>query len=290
MISNGAAKTRPARNRVLLAFAVACLALGIVLMAINIYGLTQPIRKPGLGVTDQDQLRFVPETVWSYEQSLVAIENLSGISGSDRLATEANRVVNQSLVHIKWDQVDPEEYRQLVPVWENYFLWAIGRFSGLPQFERYHYADYRRNIRRGIGICGDASTTMSSILDRYGVGNRIVSFDGHVIVEYEAENGERELADPDFGVLLGVSLDKLVNSEEQVRARYQAAGYSTREIDTLISAYNTEYAIFDDTYHFMSMRYLFERVSYVAKWVVPFCLIVFPLLWFVMSSRPGHHR
>lgn len=277
-------------NRVLLVFAVVCLIVGMTLMGLNLYGLTQPIRKPGLGMNDQDQLRFVPESVWSYEESLAAINKLGLISQKDRLAREANQVVNQSLVHVKWEQVDPKEYRQLVPIWENYFLWAAGRFSGLPQFERYHYADYRRNIRRGIGICGDASTIMSSVLDRYEVENRIVSFDGHVIVEYETEDGQSMLADPDFGVLLGVSLDELTTSEGFVRARYQEAGFSEKEIDTLVSAYNTKYTLFDDAYHFMTKRYLFERISYVAKWLVPLFLIVLPLFWLLLTRQPRHYR
>lgn len=132
------------------------LILGLFLLALNLYGLNQPLRKPGLGVNDHESLRFIPERVWSYEESLNAINSLNSKQSGTQLLSEANRVVNRSLVHVDWDRVDPDEYRQRVPAWENYFLYAMGKFSGLPQFERYHYADYLRNIRRGIGICGDA--------------------------------------------------------------------------------------------------------------------------------------
>ena len=142
--------------------AVFCVVIGLILMSINIYGLTQPIRKPGLGIIDHDQLRFIPEEVWSYEDSLTAINNLDASSSRIKFAEAANQVVNQSLIHPDWEKVDPVEYRQLVPIWENYFLWGVGMFSGLPQFERYHYANYKRNLERGIGICGDASTILSS--------------------------------------------------------------------------------------------------------------------------------
>jgi hypothetical protein len=47
-----------------------------------------------------------------------------------------------------------------------------------------------------------------------GVENRIVSFDGHVIVEYQAANDEWYLADPDFGVLLGSNLQQLAASPQ----------------------------------------------------------------------------
>jgi len=269
--------TRRQPRRWLEGLAFTSLAVALVLMGINIYGLTPPIRKPGLGVVDHDQLRFIPQQVWSYEDSLIAINGLNSSWSRSELAAAANQVVNQSLVHIDWQKVDPVEYRQLVPIWENYFLWGIGMFSGLPQFERYHYAGYERNIRRGIGICGDASTILSSVLDQHQIPNRIVSFGGHVIVEYEGEDGKQQLLDPDFGISLELPLEELSERLEQVRNRYLAAGYSDAEVDDLISIYQTEFALFDNTYHFMTLRYIFEKVSYIAKWVFPLLLILLSL-------------
>jgi hypothetical protein len=272
-------------SRVFIGLAIVCLVAGTLLMALNIYGLTQPIRKPGLGVNDLEQLRFVPEEVWSYEQSLTAIAKLDASRPPSELAPQANRVVNQSLVHVSWNEVNPIEYRQLVPVWENYFLWAIGTFSGLPQFERYHYANYKRNLKRGIGICGDASTILSSIMDNHGIPNRIISFDGHVIVEYEREDGGLELIDPDFGVELGMTLDELLERPEKAKEKYLAAGYSEKESETLRKAYQTGHSIFDDTFHFMSKRYIFEAVSYWLKWLMPIFLILFSGIYLVTCSK-----
>ncbi|NWN90416.1 hypothetical protein HLV39_02740 [Marinobacter adhaerens] len=265
---------------------VVSLVIGLILMSINLYGVAQPIRKPGLGVLDQGQLRFVPNKVWSYKQSMEAINDLGTISGRYQLAEKANEVVNRSLVHVDWNRVDPKSYRQLIPIWENYFLWAIGHFSGLPQFERYHYADYRRNIRRGIGICGDASTILSSVMDRYGIPNRIVSFQGHVIVEYQDENGQDYLLDPDFGVSLGASLSDLLRNPEGFKQPYVKAGYSVAEIDYLFEAYKKEgYSIYEDTYHFMTQRYIFENVSYGMKWLLPGFLVVLPVAGYLFYKR-----
>ncbi|UDL03328.1 hypothetical protein [Marinobacter sp. CA1] len=259
--------------------------LGLTLLAINLYGLSQPLRKPGLGVTELDQLRFVPKEVVSYHRSLALIDELAELDSPHVVAERANQITNASLVHVDWKRVDPVAYRQLVPVWENYFLWAIGRFSGLPQFERYHYADYRRNLKRGIGICGDASTILSSVLDRYDIDNRIVSFaGGHVIVEYQVPGEESaRLLDPDFGVPLTVSLDQLLADPGQVRDAYLAAGYSAAEVDYLVEIYGSRYALFDDTYHFMTKRYLFENMSYVMKWLLPVGLLAVAV--FLAPSR-----
>jgi hypothetical protein len=266
------------------------LLIGSMLLGANIFGLTQSLRKPGLGVTDHEQLRFIPEVVWSYSKSLDEIESLQRLDSREEIAEQANTIINRSLVHIDWERVDSIEYRQLVPFWENYFLWAIGRFTDLPQFNRYHYADYRRSLQRGIGICGDASTALSSVMDRFNVPNEIISFKGHVIVEYEAENGVRALLDPDFGVSLGTSLQNLERNNAKVRERYLAAGYSEREINYLFEAYDRDYVIFDDTYHFMTQRYLFEKASYFLKWLLPFVLIFVPIFWAYRIRSRGNHR
>lgn len=266
------------------------LVLGLVLLSLNLYGLTQPLRKPGLGVTDQELLRFIPDQVWDYETSLSAINSLAGTESDVPLPEQANDVVHQSLVHVKWTDVDPVAYRQLVPPWENVYLWAVGRFSGLPQFERYHYADYRRSIERGIGICGDASIVLSSVLDRYSVESDIISFRGHVIVEYENPEGEKLLLDPDFGVVINRSLNELKANPELVRPLYLEAGYPRQEVDDLVSIYSGDLAIFDDTYGFMAKRYIFEKVTYVLKWVLP-PLLILPaiVLWFRRRSGTGRY-
>lgn len=269
---------------------VLSLIIGLILMSINLYGVTQPIRKPGLGVSDHDQLRFVPDKVWSYQESMEAIDGLATIDDRNQLAEKANEVVNRSLIHVDWKRVDPHEYRQLVPIWENYFLWAIGQFSGLPQFERYHYADYRRNIRRGIGICGDASTILSSVMDRYDIPNQIITFRGHVIVEYHDEGGDRYLMDPDFGVALDTSLEGLLQEPGSFKQVYLDAGYSAAETDYLFEAYAKSHSIYEDTYHFMTQRYIFERASYAIKWWLPGFLIVFPLACFIIFTRNARRK
>jgi len=252
------------------------LLLGIVLIAINVYGEFQSIRRPGLGVDDHQNLRFVPEQVKTFEQSMDEISGLIQYSSKTLLAREANRIVHESLVHVDWKRVDPKEYRQLVPVWENYILYLVGRYSKLPQFERYHYASYKKSIARGIGICGDAAIVLTGVLNKYGVESRIVSFDGHVIVEYVNDEGEALLLDPDFGIELDFSLDKLLANPGLFRSYYHAAGYSERELNLLTDIFQRNYVLFDDAYHFMKKRFLFEYASYFFKWLLPITLIVIP--------------
>lgn len=277
------------RNRFLGIVLAALAVMGVVLLSINIYGLFQTIRKPGLGFEGPGELRFVPDSVWSYEESMLRVDRLRDIKDKDAAVERAMQVVNTALVHPDWYRVDPVEYRQLVPVWENFFLYFLGKFSGLPQFERYHFADYRRSIERGIGMCGDAAMVLSSILDTLEVENRIISFDGHVVVEYKDVDGHWHLADPDFGVLVDASVQQLAVAKNAVKQDYLSAGYPEQEVNLVLKSFATDYSVFDDTYDFLSKRYVFEYASYVLKWLLPALLIaqwcLFQLFWKVRKVR-----
>lgn len=269
------------RPGLLVSIALLIMVVSITLLSINLYGLTQNLRTPGLADAEEGDLRFtLEEGLFSYQESINRINSLNVDEGFDALAEEASNIVKHSLAHLDWEAVDPVKYRQLIPIWENYFLHVLGLFSGMPQIERYHYADYKRSLKRGIGICGDASIILSSILDRYGINNEIVSFDGHVLVQYFDEQGIAKLIDPDFGVTLGVPLEGLRGSLDSVYLEYLNEGYSESEIDYLFAIYEKEYTIFDNTYHFMSKRYIFELVSYYLKWVLPIAGIIVGIMMF----------
>ena len=267
------------------------LALGVILLGLNLYGLTQSIRKPDLQDTPQHLLRFYPDRLISYEDSLDLIDDLAAFKNTDQLVAKANAVVNDSLMHVEWKKVDPVAYRQLIPVWENYFLYSLGRFSDQPQLQRYHYSNYKRSIKRGIGVCGDAAIVLSSILDRYGIDNRLLSFaNGHVVVAYLSQDGVEYLVDPDFGVEMYVSLDELIRNPDVIRSTYSHRGYSDREIDVLVRVYASDYLEFDDTYHFMTKRYIFEEVSYYLKWPLPVLLIGLACLGLAWLKRKFGNR
>lgn len=258
--------------------------IGILLMGVNLYGLTQDIRKPGLGIDNPGELRFVPDEVLSYEQSMAAISALVQIKNKDEAVKNAVEIVHKSLVHPDWFRVDPEEYRQLVPIWENYFLYAIGKFSDLPQFNRYHYADYKHSIERGIGVCGDAAIVLDSVLKQLGVNSRILSFKDHVIVGYRVDSGDWHLADPDFGVVLSPTLQQLRSGTKSAEDDYLKAGYSEHEYHTLDKVFKKPFVIFEDPYDFMKLRYVFEYASYVLKWVLP-PLFLLPVSYFWIRNK-----
>ena len=47
-------------------------------------------------------------------------------------STRVTKVIAKGIAHIHWDKYQPEKFNQIVPIWENYFLYFMGRFSGIP--------------------------------------------------------------------------------------------------------------------------------------------------------------
>lgn len=257
---------------------------GIALLSINLYGLFADIRKDDLGQEEPELLRFAGDVPLSYRESLAKLGDIQQLDGLE-YALEANQLVQQSLSHIHWHRVDPIEYRQLIPVWENYFLYFTGLFSNLPQFERYHFVDYRRSLERGIGICGDASMVLSQMLDKKGIENRIVSYGGHVITEVTLGDNQKLLLDPDFGVNLDMSLADLQARPADAYLPYIEAGYKEKEALALVRIYTTRHTTYDSVYAFMPRRYLFEYGSYILKWLVPAFLLLVSFIYLRHRAR-----
>jgi hypothetical protein len=157
-------------------------------------------------------------------QSSKMLPNENPIDYSKRLTS----VIASGIAHIHWERYDSSKFNQLVPIWENWALYAMGKFSGIPEYERYHYSNPQKSMERGIGICGDASMIMSQVLKNNGIESKIISFPGHVMVAANIQN-QSFVFDPDFGVVLESSLEELNKNPELVDGAYSAVGHPTSD-------------------------------------------------------------
>lgn len=252
--------------------------LGLVLTCINIYGVFQDIRPSNI---QEEELRFGKfDLDLELERPVESFYKRPG-EGDEEYSQRVTKLISANLAHIHWERYDPSKFNQLVPIWENYFLYFMGRFSGIPEFYRYHFADYERSLKRGIGICGDASMIMSQLLDKAGIDNQLYTFPGHVIVGVNFQNGTEKLFDPDFGVSLNMTPNDVMSSPAVAAQHYIDAGYYRSDYDLLLNVYNNEFKSWDNVRHFITKKYYFEKVSYWLKWPLPL-LMMFPyalLLW-----------
>lgn len=250
------------------------LLIGFFLFFVNLYGLTQDIR-PGTFLSedirfenDRKPIVYNPEI----EQKLFA-----GEKEPKQFTTDITMLISKILVHIEWPKVDRVQYNQLIPIWENYFLYFMGLFSDIPEFERYHYSNYERSLERGIGICGDASMILSQVLDKNSIENKILSFPGHVINSVTFPDGSQWLLDADFGVVIPHSLSEIRDNIDLVKPYYAEQGYSDREIGNLQRSYISDFQTWDGVTHFFTKKYYFEKITYWLKWPLPIVLILFSI-------------
>jgi len=232
---------------------------------VNLYGLNRDIR-----VDDFDNQYLLFPNDQPADFKLTSLELLRRQNENDiEFASRITTVIERGMAHIKWIVYPEEQFNQLIPIWENYFLYFMGKYSGIPEFERYHYANYHRSLERGIGICGDASMVMSQLLDEQGISNKILTFPGHVVVVASFKNGKQYIFDADYGVVIPYSLDELASNSSEIAKLYSDAGYPRRDFLLFQKIYKQTPSVFNGVQHFITNKYYFEMITYWLKWPLP---------------------
>jgi hypothetical protein len=251
--------------------AVICIGMSSILLLVNFYGFTQALRPANITV---ENLRFGDADVsLSQDEYFDAVKrkaNESDLQYSQRLTT----IISQGTAHIHWEQYDPRLFHQLVPVWENWILHTMGIFSGIPEFQRYHFANPYKSMERGIGICGDASMVMTQLLEENGIEASMLTFPGHVVVTAVID-GSAYIFDPDFGVVIPASAEQLNQNVNIVDGLYSNAGYPASDDDFFMNTYNKAYTTWDGPETFITKKFYFEKFAYLAKWLFPLLALVF---------------
>jgi len=254
--------------------------LSCSLLLINVYGLFQDIRPQTF--TNQD-LRFINDQPLSYQETIAKLtkhEDESDIAFANR----ATDVIEKGLAHIHWEKYQPEKFNQQVPLWENYFLYFMGKFSGIPEYEKYHFADYKRSLKRGIGICGDASMVLSQVLNEHDIENKILTYPGHVVVAVNFSDNQSALLDADFGVSIPFDKDETKQNYQEIAQLYSEKGYPAGDRLFFEEMYQTDYRIWNGVKHFITKKYYFEKISYWLKWPLPIFMIFFSIFYLRKNS------
>jgi hypothetical protein len=264
------------------------LLVGVLLLMVNLYGLNRDIRVDDF---HNEYLLFPNDQPTDFNISyleLIRRDNEDDIEFASRIT----KVVEKGLAHIHWIVYPEEQFNQLIPIWENYFLYFMGKYSGIPEYERYHFADYRRSLERGIGICGDASMVISQLLDKQGISNKILTFPGHVVVAASFKNGKQYIFDADYGVIIPYALDEFASNSSEIAKLYSDAGYPRRDFLLFEKIYKENYEEWDGVEHFITNKYYFEKIAYWLKWPVPMLMILLAAFMFfnnrARNVKPEH--
>lgn len=246
--------------------------IACTLLSINFFGLFQSIEPKNFIESD---LRFIKNEKLSYLETL-NILNKKIDENDIEFSIRINKVIFDRMSHIKWNELeDVDKYNQRIPIWENYILYGMSLFTNIPEYKKYHFADYERSLKRGIGVCGDHSMILSQILDKNGISNKIITIPGHVVVLAEIQKNNY-IFDPDFGVYIDIKSNDFKSLDlEKISKVYIDAGFNVSDVDYLIQGYGSvNFESWYGTSHFITKKYYFEYISYFLKWFIPLFLII----------------
>jgi hypothetical protein len=118
-----------------------------------------------------------------------------------------------------------------VPLRDNYLLSALGVV--LPSYSSYEYTDFRRGLRRGVGICSQYSLILFDILKRQGVPRRIWLLKEHTVVTVRSRSGSEYVLDPFYGVVVPGSLERARKDPARLTALYAHVDPDTSPLTVL---------------------------------------------------------
>lgn len=251
--------------------------VGIVLFLINVMGVFIPLRN-GEIYSEQDT-KFQDDIILDENQLWERINSDS--SDVATYVTSLNAAVNNGIAHY-WSDEGIEKYNLRIPFYENYFLYIAGWIYP-PVFEKYEYSHYKKAIKRGVGLCSQHAIIVSEILKDRGMQSKIVGLDGHVVATTTIDREKKQwwILDPDHGVIIPYSIDKIESDPSIITPYYSQAGYDTKQIDELIDIFGPEgnkvvngVREYDPRIKSYSLRYYIESFTYIMKWLLPLLLVI----------------
>jgi len=246
-------------------------SVAVLLLIINIYGVSQSLRSELLveGRTD-----FSGGHLLSYIDSMQKLHQLSQRNTHDeRFLIEVANVFSNAIIHITSNRETNLTYHYKVPIWENYFLYFRQTLLDEPLYE---FIDYKRAVERGGGQCGQQVSALTSYLQENGYDTSIIGLHGHVVAGVKLKSGKEFVIDPDFGVFIPHSINVLEKSESLVVQYYGKHNLN------LWQYYRQDLDVFDKNTvtkgagkERYPLGYWFEKLSYLFKWALPLGVIIF---------------
>ncbi|MFM7133641.1 MAG: hypothetical protein ACKO0W_04925 [Planctomycetota bacterium] len=165
------------------------------------------------------------------ETAIRALEALEPRSAED--IAEASRIVAAAMIHY-WPERGDEDPSVTCGLLEDPALWLdMRRARGAGDDEAHtmlawiERGRWRAALRMGVGLCSQHAIAIADYLREKGVAARVIGLDGHVVAAVETPQGEWIL-DPDYNVVLRMSLDEAARRTDEVERAYLEAGEPLR--------------------------------------------------------------
>lgn len=244
------------------------LVLAVILLGINMLGEFKSLRNPDI-YKEQSRM-FISGADIEYDNLMQQIARKDDESDKE-FALRINKVIYKGMLYY-WYQEGAKKYHLTVPIWENYILYIR---NTLKSVDRYEFANWRRNLKRGAGLCSAYSIIVKGILEENEIEARMWDLTRHVVVEAKLSENEWYILDPNYGLYVPHSMEEIQQNPELVRATYM--DIADLYLDTYNGPYTTDFLveIFGyDNIRIWSPNPRFENFSYIAKWVLPLLFLL----------------
>lgn len=262
------------------------LLAGIVLMGINIFGLFKSMRNPAIYTEEVTLRNRIGDVTIEYPEIRELLKKGDQESNVD-FAVRINKVVNDGFAHY-WKAEGTRKYHLRVPVWENYLL-NLAAYIHPEKYGRYEFANYKKNLERGAGLCSSHSIVVKGVLLENGIKAELLDVGGHhVVVRAELDDTATYILDPDFGIVVPFDTAAITANPELVRAPYQ--NMSELYYSDAVDPYTTQILvdIFGDKLHVYNVENWFENFSYWAIWIIPLILMMPYAIFFFRKKKQVH--
>lgn len=244
---------------------------GLLLLVINLLGVTAGVRSGELA--NETATYFVDDLSLSEDDFYAQLASLE-VNDRPAYLVALTKLVSQGMLHY-WQPEGMDSYHIRLPWTENYLLRTLSYIN--PKFFRmYEFQDYHRALARGIGLCSQHAIIETGLLQEQGIPARLIELHGHVVLTAEVDEGQWWVLDPDYGLVIPMSLDAAEEHYAEVAQIYSQAGFSDYDVDKVEEWFSTRDNIVYDggAQTYMPAIWLTEQVTYVAKWVLPVLLML----------------
>lgn len=258
-------------------------ALGAILLAINVTGLFRTMRNPALYDLEHSLKNRINDVVIKYPDIKKQLVRKDGESEYD-FVVRVNSTVHDGFAHY-WKTAGIEKYHMRVPIWENYLLWAASYIKP-KRYERYEFANYKKNLERGVGLCSSHCIVVNGVLRENGIKAELLDVGGrHVVTRAQLNDGKALMLDPDFGIVVPYDTAEVTLNPELVRAPYSRM--HELYYPEAVEPYTTEMMvdIFGKRKHVYEVKNWFEGFSYWAIWLIPVILMLPATLVWARKKR-----
>ncbi|HLL15034.1 MAG TPA: hypothetical protein VK388_08220 [Pyrinomonadaceae bacterium] len=244
--------------------------IGVSLLGVNIAGFFVPLKNPDIYSGEYGYLKkrvtLTEDQLWA---ATLRVRNESAREYVLRL----NKAVNEGIAHY-WENEGAYEYNLRIPFQENYLLF-LASYIYPQQYAKYEYCDYRKAIRRGVGLCSQQAIIVVGLLEAQGINHRIAHLGGHVVALAEVDEGVWWIVDADYGVVVPHALAEVESDPGIIKPIYKQKGYSDDIVEYLSGLYGREHnRVYSGIreYRFWKI-YEIERLSYVLIWIIPIMML-----------------